>query len=140
MFEIKLIIYIKMDLALNSLQRLVCHKTQTTKSIISSAARPAWIAWSSVTSCSLNRHSLRWRSFVPIMRASLKSESVRFPNSQSATHWQSSVTKLLNFCPLDCLLVRNLPQGHQIFSRLAIYSMMLSMLYLSSTEVSWKVQ
>ena len=31
MFEIELIIYIKMDLALNNLQRLICHKTQQTK-------------------------------------------------------------------------------------------------------------
>ena len=30
MFEIELIICIKMDLALNNLQRLICHKTQTT--------------------------------------------------------------------------------------------------------------
>ena len=31
MFEIKLIICIKMDLALNNLQGLICHKTQTNK-------------------------------------------------------------------------------------------------------------
>ena len=31
MFEIELVICIKMDLALNNLQRLICHKTQTTK-------------------------------------------------------------------------------------------------------------
>ena len=31
MFEIELIICIKIDLALNNLQRLICHKTQTTK-------------------------------------------------------------------------------------------------------------
>ena len=30
LFEIELIIRIKMDLALNNLQRLICHKTQTT--------------------------------------------------------------------------------------------------------------
>ena len=30
MFEIELIISIKMDLELNNLQRLICHKTQTT--------------------------------------------------------------------------------------------------------------
>ena len=30
LFEIELIIYIKMDLALNNLQRLICHKTQPT--------------------------------------------------------------------------------------------------------------
>ena len=30
MFEIELIIYIKMDLALDNLQRLICHKTQPT--------------------------------------------------------------------------------------------------------------
>ena len=30
LFEIELIIYIKMDLALNNLQGLICHKTQTT--------------------------------------------------------------------------------------------------------------
>ena len=30
MFEIELIICIKMDLAFNNLQRLICHKTQTT--------------------------------------------------------------------------------------------------------------
>ena len=30
-FEIELIIYIKMDLALNNLQRLICHKTKPTK-------------------------------------------------------------------------------------------------------------
>ena len=30
MFEIEQIICIKMDLALNNLQRLICHKTQTT--------------------------------------------------------------------------------------------------------------
>ena len=29
LFEIELIICIKMDLALNNLQRLICHKTQT---------------------------------------------------------------------------------------------------------------
>ncbi len=29
LFEIELIIYIKMDLALNNLQRLICRKTQT---------------------------------------------------------------------------------------------------------------
>ena len=31
LFEIEQIIYIKMDLALNNLQRLICHKTQQTK-------------------------------------------------------------------------------------------------------------
>ena len=30
MFEIELIICIKMDLALNNLQKLICHKTQLT--------------------------------------------------------------------------------------------------------------
>ena len=30
LFEIELIIHIKMDLALNNLQRLICHKTQPT--------------------------------------------------------------------------------------------------------------
>ena len=30
-FELELIIYIKMDLALNNLQRLMCHKTQAIK-------------------------------------------------------------------------------------------------------------
>ena len=30
LFEIELIIYIKIDLALNNLQRLICHKTQPT--------------------------------------------------------------------------------------------------------------
>ena len=34
MFEIELIIYIKMDLALNNLQRLICHKTQQTNQLI----------------------------------------------------------------------------------------------------------
>ena len=29
LFEIELIIYIKMDLALNNPQRLICHKIQT---------------------------------------------------------------------------------------------------------------
>ena len=33
LFEIELIICIKMDLALNNLQRLICHKTQKTKPI-----------------------------------------------------------------------------------------------------------
>ena len=32
-FEIELIIYIKMDLALNNLQSLICHKTQPTNQI-----------------------------------------------------------------------------------------------------------
>ena len=31
LFEIELIIYIKMDLALNNLKRLICHKTQPKK-------------------------------------------------------------------------------------------------------------
>ena len=31
LFEIELFISIKMDLALNNLQRLICHKTQTNK-------------------------------------------------------------------------------------------------------------
>ena len=31
LFEIEQIIYIKMDLALNNLQRLICHKTQKNK-------------------------------------------------------------------------------------------------------------
>ena len=31
MFSIEQIIYIKMDLALNNLQRLICHKTKQTK-------------------------------------------------------------------------------------------------------------
>ena len=31
LFSIEQIIYIKMDLALNSLQRLICHKTKQTK-------------------------------------------------------------------------------------------------------------
>ena len=34
MFEIELIIYIKMDLALNNLQRLICHKTQPTNFVL----------------------------------------------------------------------------------------------------------
>ena len=34
LFEIKLISYIKMDLALNNLQRLICHKTQQTNQSI----------------------------------------------------------------------------------------------------------
>ena len=33
MFEIELIIRIKIDLALHNLQRLICHKTQTTKQL-----------------------------------------------------------------------------------------------------------
>ena len=33
MFEIQLIICLKMDLALNNLQRLICHKTQTTNQL-----------------------------------------------------------------------------------------------------------
>ena len=33
MFEIELFICIKMDLALNNLQRLICHKTQTNKHV-----------------------------------------------------------------------------------------------------------
>ena len=28
LFEVELMIYIKMDLALNNLQKLICHKTQ----------------------------------------------------------------------------------------------------------------
>ena len=31
LFEIELFIYIKMDLALNNLQRLICHEIQTNK-------------------------------------------------------------------------------------------------------------
>ena len=31
LFEIELFICIKMDLALNNIQRLICHKTQTNK-------------------------------------------------------------------------------------------------------------
>ena len=31
LFSIELIIYIKMDLVLNNLQRLICHKTKQTK-------------------------------------------------------------------------------------------------------------
>ena len=31
LFSIEQIIYIKMDLALNNLQRLICHKTKQTK-------------------------------------------------------------------------------------------------------------
>ena len=34
LFEIELFICIKMDLALNNLQRLICHKTQTNKQTI----------------------------------------------------------------------------------------------------------
>ena len=34
MFEIELIICVKMGLVLNNLQRLICHKTQTTKHIL----------------------------------------------------------------------------------------------------------
>ena len=34
LFEMELIICIKMDLALNKLQRLICHKTQTYTGII----------------------------------------------------------------------------------------------------------
>ena len=34
LFSIEQIIYIKMDLALNNLQRLICHKTKQTKSIV----------------------------------------------------------------------------------------------------------
>ena len=33
-FQMEQIIYIKMDLALNNLQRLMCHKTKQTKPII----------------------------------------------------------------------------------------------------------
>ena len=33
LFEIKRFICIKMDLTLNNVQRLICHKTQTTKQI-----------------------------------------------------------------------------------------------------------
>ena len=33
-FQIEQIIYIKMDLALNNLQRLICHKTQQTKLLL----------------------------------------------------------------------------------------------------------
>ena len=34
LFKIELIIYIQIDLALYNLQRLICHKTQTTDSLI----------------------------------------------------------------------------------------------------------
>ena len=34
LFEIELFICIKMDLELNNLQRLICHKTQTNKQVL----------------------------------------------------------------------------------------------------------
>ena len=34
LFEIEMFIYIKMDLALYNLQRLICHKTETKKKIL----------------------------------------------------------------------------------------------------------
>ena len=37
LFEIELIIYIKMNLALNNLQRLICDKTQPTNKIVHSS-------------------------------------------------------------------------------------------------------
>ena len=39
---IEQIIYIKMDLALNNLQRLICHKTQQTKPSLPSLPGPLW--------------------------------------------------------------------------------------------------
>ena len=36
LFEIELIIYIKIDLALDNLQRVICHKTQPTNQQVSS--------------------------------------------------------------------------------------------------------
>ena len=45
MFEIELIIYIKMDLALNNLQRLICHKNKPTNQQIKklpSLTHPNW--------------------------------------------------------------------------------------------------
>ena len=41
MFEIELVICIKMDLALNNLQRLICHKTQPTNQPIKSIWPPS---------------------------------------------------------------------------------------------------
>ena len=46
LFEIELIIYVKMDLVLNNLQRLICHKIQPTKlksQTIASEFDPHWV-------------------------------------------------------------------------------------------------
>ena len=118
--------------------RLICFCTYYYLALLL-VSWPTWITWSSVTSYSLNRRSLRRRSFVPIMKTSLTSESVRSLKSQSAAGWRSTVTKSSNFCLLDCLLVRNLCLRIVRFFRGWQYasncSMTLPMLYLSSTEV-----
>ena len=43
LFEIELIIYIKMDLALNNLQGLIYHKTQSTNSYKTESVEPSHI-------------------------------------------------------------------------------------------------
>ena len=52
---------------------------------------------------------------VLITRTSLNSESFKSPNSQFVACWWSTVMKLLNFCLLNSLQVRNLSQDCQVF-------------------------
>ena len=55
MFEIELIICIKMDLALNDLQRLICYKTHTTNysSIVTYLCKNSFLlCWNSCKQCS----------------------------------------------------------------------------------------
>ena len=84
MFEIELIICIKVDLALNNLLRLICHKTHQTKpnqtkqfSVILMSSNPFWdevlIPCRGYNQCILSPHWLGWNRKIGVIYSELKS-------------------------------------------------------------------
>ena len=67
MFEIELIIWIKMDLALDNLQKLICHKTQPTNHLLCAifALQLRWLWTTPNENCCTNEHIsfTRWQHF-----------------------------------------------------------------------------
>ena len=103
LFEIEFIIYIKMDLALNNIQSLICHKTQQTNQPTTNPSRSGpgcnsnlgvlLISQTSKTRVSpsdtvlYHNQNTHWRSFTPLQRC-----SQRILQSQSLSRSLAEIT------------------------------------------------
>ena len=94
LFSIEQIIYIKMDLALNNLQRLICHKTKQTKPELLHIT--AWIVWNrnvfdNLTVLMLNWIVLNHHHYVVLLARISLTLSCHFSLSFIAPDWSSGL-------------------------------------------------
>ena len=96
MFQIELIICLKMDLALNNLQTLVCHETQTTNQLCQKLQNPAQCTdknkkiFPNYIPKSGNFHGLlkiHKSKEIKIAVKTQKSEYIQIPNSNNLKFW-----------------------------------------------------